>query len=208
MRNLFSTPVRPPMDAVTRLKALQAGGLSEDEARRVLGRELDRPANGNGHQRKRRTLTPAPEIANLATPVVEHVMDVAPDPGIPTAPLTPVIANRFRPAVTPKVPRPKFDAVAYYSLHSVENLGQVKRPSGALVDVVIGYTQWPDSHANAKYNGGLHLAGVGVATINLSFDALAAFVALAPRIEQYLESHAVDIATAEANAPQRRREPS
>lgn len=185
MKNLFTpTPSRPPTDAVARFKSLMAAGLLEDEARAVVGREIDGKPPAAPVVRKNRTtqklgdnLTSQPA---LSYPRAARETPVSPD-----------ITNRFRP-VTPEPVRERFNAVAHYSLVDPAPIGQSKRGP-----VLIGYTLWDESDERARYNGTLHIAGLGQSTINLSFDALAGLVAAAPKIEAYLAQHGAAIASAE-----------
>lgn len=185
-RNLFgSTPVRPPLDAVVRLKALQAAGLSEDDARRVVGREIDGAPAATPVKRAR-----PPKPANVVlAPATRTARET---------PVSPDITNRFRPAADVAPSKERFDPVAHYSLADPVTIGQTTK-RGENVPVLIGYTSWPETDDRSRFNGTLHIAGLGQATLNLSFDALAGLIAAAAKIEAYLAQHGPAVATAEAS---------
>lgn len=204
--NLFTErkPIHPPLDAVARLRQLTAAGIDESEARRIVGREVDHPAATNKPQRRVQVAPATARVAKLNSiiddPAITARLGV---PALPT-PDSPVITNRFRRQAPKPAVRPKFDPVSHFALIEVSHVGQMQKPSGP-VTVRMGFTAWPDTHENARYNGAIHISGLAASTVNLSFDALAALVALAPQIEKYLETHSEQIAAAEVVAQAARR---
>jgi hypothetical protein len=194
MKNLFgSSPVRPPLDAVTRMRQLTGAGLSEDEARAVVGREIDGGVDPAAAPKPR--LRRVKPLGSQTEPVAPSNVILAPAVrSAREAPASPDITNRFRPAAAQE-PAKRFDPVLHYSLAEPAVIGRTGRG-----DVIIGYTIWPESDERARYNGSLHIAGLGQSTLNLSFDALAGLVAAAPKIEAYLAAHGQAIAAGEATA--------
>ena len=157
----------------------------------MVGREIDNPAVDPVPVRPRRP-KPSPNV--VLAPVERSPRET---------PISPVITNRFRPA-PPEREQQAFDPVSHFGLADTATIGETTK-RGQNVPVIVGYTKWPEGHQNERYNGTLHIAGLGQSTIHLSFDALAGLLEATPKLAAYLEQHAGAIAAAEASGLAARR---